>query len=193
MADFILILLSAALVNNIIVSAVVGSDPTLAFLRQIEVARGLCLTMLLLLPLSTFIACLVEVQLVVPYQLEHLRLLVSVSIILLVIWMLKSLSTVLDFQWLGKIDIYLPFAGINTLVLGSLLLNEHLGNGLLHALAFAIGTVIGFSILLYILVAMNERLQAGNVPEPFRGLPVVLLSMAILSMAFMGLAGLFIR
>ena len=193
MADFILILLSAALVNNIILSAVVGTDPALAFLRQIHVARGLCLTLLLLLPLSTIIASLAEHQLIVPFQLEHLRLLVSVSIILLVIWTLKSLSTVLDLAWLKKTDIYLPFAGINTLVLGSLLLNEHLGNNFLHALSFAIGTVTGFSILLYILVAMNERLQAGNVPEPFRGIPVVLLSMAILSMAFMGLAGLFIR
>ena len=193
MTDIILILLSAALVNNIIISAVPGTDPALAFHRQMHVARGLCITLLFLLPLSTFFLYLAENLLITPYQLEHLRLLVTVSVILLVIWMLKALSAVLDYKWTKTTDIFLPFAGINALVLGSLLLNEYLAAGFIHALSFSFGTVIGFSMVLFVLVAMNERLEAGNVPEPFRGMPVILLSMAILSMAFSGFTGLFIQ
>ena len=193
MTETILILLSAALVNNIILSAVPGTDPALAFYRQFHIARGLCITLLVLLPLSTFFQYMAGNLLLVPYQLEHLHFLVTVSVVLLAIWILKFLSVVLDNKWLGTIDTFLPFAGINALVLGSLLLNEYLAGSLLHALAFAFGTVIGFSIILFVLVAINERLEASNVPEPFRGIPVLLLAIAILSMAFTGFTGLFIQ
>ena len=92
MSDFIFVIFSAAVINNIIVLELLGTDPALAFLRRIDVASGLSMTMCILLPLVALACYLMEKLVIIPLQLEYLGLFIFVSIIILAIWCLKLLG-----------------------------------------------------------------------------------------------------
>lgn len=190
MSEFILIIFSAALVNNIIVLGIIGTDPALAFMRRMDVATGLCLTMLVLLPLVSVSGYLLDYWLLAPLQLEYLQLLVFVSTVILITLLLKHYGHRINKKLDARINIFLPFAGINTTVLGTMLLNHELSNTFLKSLAFGMGSALGFSFVLLLMTAAFERLEVTDVPVPFRGLPIVLITLALISMAFMGFSGL---
>lgn len=190
MSELILIIFSAALVNNIVVLEIIGADPALAFLRRMEVAAGLCFTMLVLLPLVTVSTYLVDLWLLGPLELEYLQLIVFVSVVLLVMGCLKQWGQLINKKLHERIDVFLPFAGINTTVLGIILLNRQLANDFFMSLAFGLGTALGFALVLLMLTATMERLETADVPAPFRGMPILLLTLALMSMAFMGFTGL---
>ncbi len=190
MTEFILIIFSAALVNNIIVLGIVGADPALAFMRRMDVANGLCLTMLVLLPLVAVTGYLIDTWLLIPLQLEYLQLLIFVFTILLITLLLKKYGRLLNQKLGARINVFLPFAGINTAVLGTMLLNKEFSNTFLTSLAFGMGTALGFSLVLLLMTAAFERLEVADVPDPFRGLPITLITLGLISMAFMGFSGL---
>ena len=190
MTDLILIVLSTALINNVVVERVIGADPALAFVRKMEVTRGLCLTMLVLLPAVAASAWLLDNWLLRPLQLEYLRLLLFVSTIILVCWLLKVHIHRVNRKLAAQIQVFLPFAGINTTVLGVMLLTKETAQTFFQSLAFGIGSALGFGLILILLTAATERIETSDVPAPFRGLPILLISLAVLSMAFMGFNGL---
>ena len=190
MADLILIIFSAALINNIVVDRVIGADPALAFIHKREVATGLCRTMFVLLPLVTASAWLLDHWLLAPLQIEFMQLPVFVSAIILLCWLLKLYAHRINKKIGEQISIFLPFAGINTTVLGAMLLNEESSQTFWQTLAFGLGSALGFALVLMLLTAATERLETADVPAPFRGLPIQLLTLAMISMAFMGFTGL---
>ena len=190
MSDFILIIFSAALVNNIVVEQIIGADPALAFMRKMDVATGMSCTMIILLPLVTVCAYAIDTFLLIPLGLQYLNLLVFVSVILLLAWCLKLWAHRINQKLAGRIIIFLPLAGINTTVLGTLLLNQQLAHGMFTSLAFGLGVGLGFSLILLMLTAINERLEVADVPAPFRGMSITLITLALISMAFLGFTGL---
>jgi len=190
MSDFILIIFSAALVNNIVVEQIIGADPALAFMRKMDVATGMSCTMIILLPLVTVCAYAIDTFLLIPLGLQYLNLLVFVSVILLLAWSLKLWAHRINQKLAGRIIIFLPLAGINTTVLGTLLLNQQLAHGMFTSLAFGLGAALGFSLILLMLTAINERLEVADVPAPFRGMSITLITLALISMAFLGFTGL---
>lgn len=190
MSDLLLIIFSAAFVNNIVVLEIIGADPALSFLRKMDVAIGLCLTMLVLLPLVTVFTYLINIWFIIPFHLEFLQLLIFIPTVLLITGCIKQWGHLVNKTLHARINIFLPFAGINTTVLGVILLNQQLVYGLLKSLAFGLGSAAGFSIVLLILTASSERIEVSDVPVPFRGIPVLLLTLALISMAFMGFSGM---
>ena len=96
-----------------------------------------------------------------------------------------------NIEFTGLFNVFLPFAGINATLLGTVLLNQKLVNGLIQSLAFSIGTALGFSLILLMMTAINERLEVGDVPRPIQGIPILLVTLALISMAFSGFTGMF--
>ncbi|MBI4005351.1 MAG: electron transport complex subunit RsxA [Gammaproteobacteria bacterium] len=190
MSDFILIIFSAALVNNIIVEKVIGTDPALAFIRKMDIAIGMSITMIILLPLATICAYIIDTFLLIPLDLQYLNLLVLVSVILLVAWGIKLWAHRMNGKITERINIFLPLAGINATALGTLLFNQQLTHGMFTSLAFGLGSALGFSIILLMLTACSERLEASDVPVLFRGVSITLITLALISMAFLGFTGL---
>ena len=190
MSDLILIIFSAAPVNNIIVLEIIGADPALAFLRKMEIAVGLCFTMLVLLPAVTISTYLIGLWLLEPLQLEYLQLIIFGLVIILIVGCLKQWGHLIGKKLHQHINIFLPFAGINTTVLGVILLNRQLANDFFMSLAFGLGTALGFALVLLMLTASMDRLETADVPASFRGMPILLITLALMSMAFMGFADL---
>jgi len=190
MSDLLLILFSTALINNIIVEQVVGADPALSFSRKLDIAIGLAYTMIVLLPLVTVGTWLIDVLLLVPFDLHFLRLLVFICVILMLTQCLKLWVHKVSVKLANRINIFLPIAGINAAVLGTVLLNQQSSFGLFSSLVFGLSSGFGFAIILLMLTAINERLEVAEIPAPFRGMSITLITLGLISMAFMGLTGL---
>ena len=190
MSDLLLILFSTALINNIIVEQVIGADPALSFSRKLDIAIGLAYTMIVLLPLVTVGTWLIDKFLLVPFDLHFLRLLVFVCVILLLAQCLKLWVHKVSVKLANRINIFLPIASINAAVLGTVLLNQQSSFGLFSSLVFGLGSGFGFAIILLMLTAINERLEVAEIPAPFRGMSITLITLGLISMAFMGLTGL---
>ena len=186
MEELFLVLISSALVNNIVVGHIVGSDPALVSIQRRDVSRDISCIILILLPITTVIASASAQFILIPLQLQYLQTFVFVMLIIVVVYGLRAWSAPVCKH--GS-EIVLPLAGINTTVLGTLLLNQQ-QHHLFFSFAFGLGTAIGFAIMLALLTAIHTRLEMADVPAPFRGPSITLITLALISMAFLGFSGL---
>ncbi len=186
MEDLFLVLISSALVNNIVVGHIVGTDPALVSIQRRDVSRSISCVMLILLPITTVIASASAQFILIPLQLQHLQTFVFVMLIIMIVYGLRA--------WPNPVcnrssEIVLPLAGINSTVLGTLLLNQQ-QHHLFFSFVFGLGTAIGFAFMLALLTAIHTRLEMADVPAPFRGPSITLITLALISMAFLGFSGL---
>ena len=191
MEEIFLVLISSALVNNIVVSHVIGTDPALVATQRRDVARGISTIMLILLPLTTVITAATTQLILIPLQLQYLQTLVFVILIIMIVYGLRLWTKL----WSGPFgksgaEIFLPLAGVNVTVLGTLLLNQQQGNNLFYSFIFGLGTAIGFALMLALLTAINTRLEMADVPAPLKGPSITLITLGLISMAFLGFSGL---
>ena len=190
MSDLFFIIIGTVFINNLIVDEIVGTDPALALIRRHDVAWGLSITMLILLPSVTLVTYLVELYLLEPMALAHFRLLVFTGLILAIMPGLNKCLAFFDSRMAEQPVIFLPLVGINTAVLGTALLNQQVSNSLARSIAFGLGAAIGFGLIMVIITAISERISMADVPGPFRGSPVILITLGIISISFMGFTGI---
>ena len=191
MEEIFLVLISSALVNNIVVAHVFGTDPALVSTQRHDVARGISSIMLILLPLTTVFASATTQFILIPLQLQYLQTFVFVMLIIMIVYGLKVWPKLWSrpFGDSGS-EIFLPLAGVNVTVLGTLLLNQQQDNNLFYSFIFGLGTAIGFALILAMLTAINTRLEMADVPAPFKGPSITLITLGLISMAFLGFSGL---
>jgi len=194
MSDLILILVGTVLVNNFVLVRFLGLCPFMGvsrnIARNIEAAFGMSLATAFVLTLSSAISFLIHEYLLVPLQLEYLRtisfiLVIAVSVQFTEI-MVRRLSPLLD-QVLG---IYIPLIATNCAVLGVALLNVQQAKGFIESVFFGFGASMGFALVLVLFASVRERLDAADMPRPFRGTAIALVTAGIMSLAFMGFSGM---
>jgi len=190
MSDLILILIGTVLVNNFVLVKFLGLCPFMGVSRNLEAAFGMSMATAFVLTLSSAIAYLIHTHVLVPLELEYLR---TISFILVIAAsvqfteiMVRRLSPLLH-QLLG---IYIPLIATNCAVLGVALLNVREAQGFIQSVFYGFGAAGGFALVLVVFAAMRERLQAADVPLPFRGTAIALLTAGIMSLAFMGFSGM---
>ncbi|HNP63053.1 MAG TPA: electron transport complex subunit RsxA [Woeseiaceae bacterium] len=190
MTDLILILISTVLVNNFVLVRFLGLCPFLGVSRSLEAAIGMSMATGFVLTLSSATAYLLHEHILVPLNLEYLR---TISFILVIAAsvqfteiMVRRLSPMLD-QVLG---IYIPLIATNCAVLGVALLNVQETNNFIESLFFGVGAAAGFALVLVLFAAIRERLEAADIPVVFRGTAIALVTAGIMSLAFMGFAGM---
>jgi electron transport complex protein RnfA len=190
MTDIILILVGTVLVNNFVLVRFLGLCPFMGVSRNLEAAFGMSLATAFVLTLSAALSYLLHEYALKPLQLEYLR---TISFILVIAAsvqfteiMVRRLSPLLD-QVLG---IFIPLIATNCAVLGVALLNVQQAKGFLQAIFFGFGASMGFALVLVLFAAMRERLDAADVPLPFRGTAIALVTAGMMSLAFMGFSGM---
>ena len=190
MADYALILISTILVNNIVLVKFLGLCPFMGVSRKLETAMGMALAPPFVLTLSSISSYLINEYLLSPLGLEFLRTISFIFVIAVVVQfteMVVHKTSPLLYQVLG---IFLPLITTNCAVLGVALLNVQEKHGFLESALYGFGAAVGFSMVLIIFAAMRERLAAADVPVPFQGAAIGLITAGLMSMAFMGFAGL---
>jgi electron transport complex protein RnfA len=190
MSEIILILVGTVLVNNFVLVRFLGLCPFMGVSGNLEAAAGMSLATAFVLTLSSAVAYLLHQYLLVPLQLEYLR---TISFILVIAAsvqfteiMVRRLSPLLD-QVLG---IFIPLIATNCAVLGVALLNVQQSKGFVQSVFFGFGASMGFALVLVLFGAIRERLDAADVPLPFRGTAIALMTAGIMSLAFMGFSGM---
>jgi electron transport complex protein RnfA len=190
MSELILILVGTVLVNNFVLVRFLGLCPFMGVSRNLEAASGMSLATAFVLTLSSAVSYLLHQYLLVPLQLEYLKTIAFILVIAASVQfteiMVRRLSPLLD-QVLG---IFIPLIATNCAVLGVALLNVQQAKGFVQSVFFGFGASMGFALVLVLFSAARERLDAADVPLPFRGTAIALMTAGIMSLAFMGFSGM---
>jgi electron transport complex protein RnfA len=188
--EFLVILISAVLVNNFVLARFLGICPFLGVSKKTDTALGMGMAVIFVMTLASIFTNLIHNLVLIPYHLEFLQIvtfiLVIASLVQLVETVLRKLSPAL-YHALG---IYLPLITTNCAILGLALLNVIKHYDLTRSIVFGLGAGMGFTLALLIMSGIRERLQFADVPKPLRGVPITLIVAGLLSMAFMGFSGL---
>lgn len=190
MREFALILLGTVLVNNFVLVQFLGLCPFMGVSRRIDSAIGMGIATSFVLTLSSSVSYLVNQWLLLPFDLEYLRTLVFILVIAVVVQFtelfIRRQSPLLH----RVLGLYLPLITTNCAVLGVALLSVQQQHTLLQAMLQGLGAAIGFTLVLVLFAAMRERLELADIPAPFKGSAIALMSAGIMSLAFMGFSGL---
>ncbi|HWS11713.1 MAG TPA: electron transport complex subunit RsxA [Rhodocyclaceae bacterium] len=190
MTSYLFILLGTVLVNNVVFVRILGLCPFMGVSKKLETAVGMGAATTFVLTLACGTSYIIDHYLLAPFQLEYLRTLafiVTIAAIVQLTELVIQKTSPLLHQVLG---IYLPLITTNCAVLGVPLLNVAVGNDLLQSLLFGFGSAIGFTMALVMFAGIRERLDGADVPVPFKGTAIAMVTAGIMSLAFMGFAGL---
>lgn len=190
MTEYFLILVSTVLVNNFVLVQFLGLCPFMGVSNKLESAMGMSLATTFVLTLSSIASYLTFHYLLVPLDLTYLRTISFIMVIAVVVqfteMMVRKTSPLLH-QVLG---IFLPLITTNCAVLGVALLSLNRQSSFMEATLYGFGAAVGFSLVLIMFAAMRERLAAADIPKPFRGAAIAMITASLMSLAFMGFSGL---
>ena len=198
--EYILIIISAIFVNNILLSQFLGICPFLGVSNTLSTATGMSGAVCFVITLATVVTFLINKYLLVQFHLEFLQtiafILVIAALVQMVEIVLKKISPSL-YQALG---IFLPLITTNCAVLGVAITvatkQFTIGGqaiGLLNlgqATVYALATSLGYGLAMILFAGLREHLAGNNVPKPFKGLPIALITVSIMAMAFFGFSGM---
>lgn len=190
LSDFALLLIGAVLVNNFVLVQFLGLCPFMGVSNKLETAMGMSAATTFVLTLASVCSYLTYTWLLEPLGLTYLRTLSFILVIAVVVQfteMVVRKSSPLLHRVLG---VYLPLITTNCAVLGVALLNLNKGHNFIESLLYGFGAALGFSLVLVLFAAMRERLAVADVPEPFQGAAIGMITAGLASLAFMGFAGL---
>ncbi|HEU4617463.1 MAG TPA: electron transport complex subunit RsxA [Gammaproteobacteria bacterium] len=187
--QLVLILVAAALVNNFVLVQFLGLCPFMGASRRLEGAVGLALATGLVLTTASGLAYLVDRWLLAPFDLEYLRLVAFILVIGAAVQLAEILVRRLSPTLNRVLGLYIPLIASNCAVLGVALLNSTANRSLVAALFYGAGAALGFGLVLAMLGGLRERLEHADVPRPFRGNAIALVTAGIMSLAFLGFSG----
>ncbi|MEA3274608.1 MAG: electron transport complex subunit RsxA [Pseudomonadota bacterium] len=190
MKEYALILVGTVLVNNFVLVKFLGLCPFMGVSRKLETATGMGLATTFVLTLSSVTAWLVNEYVLVPLGIEYLRTIAFILVIAVVVQFTETVmhkTSPLLYQVLG---IFLPLITTNCAVLGVALLNLQEQRTFVESALYGFGAAVGFSLVLALFAAIRERVAVADVPEPFQGSAIALITAGLMSLAFMGFAGL---
>ncbi|MEJ2403395.1 MAG: electron transport complex subunit RsxA [Candidatus Thiodiazotropha sp.] len=190
MQEYALILISTVLVNNFVLVKFLGLCPFMGVSRKLETATGMGLATTFVLTLSAICSYLVNEYVLLPLGLEYLRTIAFILVIAVVVQfteMVMHKTSPMLYQVLG---IFLPLITTNCAVLGVALLNTQEKHGFIESALYGFGAATGFSLVLILFAGIRERVAVADVPEPLQGNAIALITAGLMSLAFMGFAGL---
>ena len=190
MKELILIIVGSALVNNIILSQFQGLCPFLGVSKKVDTSIGMGAAVIFVITLASIATNLVYALVLVPLHLEYLETIVFILVIAALVQIVEMFLKKTSPAIYNALGIYLPLITTNCAVLGVALTNVQDGYNFIQSVTAGFGTAVGYTISIVLLAGIRERIDEASVPLPFRGAPVVLLSAALMSIAFMGFAGL---
>jgi electron transport complex protein RnfA len=190
MGEYLLLLVSTVLINNVLLSKFLGLCPFMGVSNKLDTALSMGLATTFVLTLSAMASWLVEHYMLIPLQVPFLRILSFILVIAAIVqfteMVIHKTSPVL-YQVLG---IYLPLITTNCAVLGVALLTVQENLNFLQSTMYGFGSSLGFTVVMIIFAGIRERLTVSQVPAAFSGIPIAFITAGLLSMAFMGFSRL---
>lgn len=190
MKEFILLIIGAVLVNNFVLTRFLGICPFLGVSRDLKTASGMSVAVIFVITCASAVTWTMQAYVLKPLHAEYLQtiafILLIATFVQFVELILKKYSPALH----RALGIFLPLITTNCAVLGVAMLNIQKGFNFLQSVAFGFGAAAGFALALLIFTGLREKIARSNTPESFRGVAIALITAGLLSLAFMGFAGL---
>ena len=190
MKDYALILISTVLVNNFVLVKFLGLCPFMGVSRKLETAMGMGLATTFVLTLSSVCTYLANKYLLAPLGLDYLRTIAFILVIAAVVQFTEMVVHKTSPLLYNVLGIFLPLITVNCAVLGVSLLNVQHEFNFAQSAVYGFGAATGFALVLMLFAATRERVAVADVPIAFRGVPIALITAGLMSLAFMGFAGL---
>ena len=184
MRELLMIAVGSALVNNVVLSQFLGLCPFLGVSKKMDTAAGMGAAVIFVLTISSFCTSLIYTGM--EYMQTIVFILVIAALVQLVEMFLKKTMPAL-YKSLG---VYLPLITTNCAVLGVALLNVQNNYGILEGTVNGFATAVGFTISIVLMAGLREKIEYNDIPKPFRGMPIVLLTAGLMSIAFFGFSGM---
>lgn len=190
MKSLLIIAISAALVNNVVLSQFLGLCPFLGVSKKVKTAGGMGAAVIFVITISSLLTSVIYKCILVPSDMTYLNTIVFILVIAALVqfveMVLKKLSPAL-YEALG---VYLPLITTNCAVLGVALLNVQNSYGILESVVNGFGTAVGFTVSIVIMAGIREKIEYNDISPALKGMPIVLLTAGLMAIAFSGFAGL---
>ena len=190
MQEYILILISTVLVNNFVLVKFLGLCPFMGVSKKTDAALGMGLATTFVLTLSSVLSYIIFTYLLEPFGLEYLQTIAFILAIAAVVGFTEMAIHKTSPALYQVLGIYLPLITTNCAVLGVALLNVGEKNDFIASAVYGFGAAVGFTLVMVLFASIRERVDVADVPGPFKGAPIALITAGLMSMAFMGFGGL---
>ncbi|MDQ7050451.1 MAG: electron transport complex subunit RsxA [Enterobacterales bacterium] len=190
MTNILLLLISSVLVNNFVLSRFLGLCPFMGVSNKVETAVGMAAATTFVLTLASMTSYLINRFILQPLSIEYLQILSFILAIAIVVQFTELViqkTSPLLYRLLG---IFLPLITTNCAVLGVALLSVSKQHSFIESIFFGFGAAVGFSLVLILFAAIRQRIAVADVPKPFQGAAINLITAGLMSLAFMGFSGL---
>ncbi len=188
--EMLLLLIGSSLVSNVVLSQFLGLCPFLGVSKKIKTAAGMGTAVIFVITLASAVAGLLYKLILVPLNITYLQTIVFILVIAALVqfvemFLRKAIPSL--YQALG---VYLPLITTNCAVLGVAVSNVQKNYGVFEGIVNGFGTAVGFTVAIVVLAGIREKMEYTEVPKPFKGMPIVLLTAGLMSIAFWGFSGL---
>ncbi|MEQ1969017.1 electron transport complex subunit RsxA [Xenorhabdus nematophila] len=190
MTEYLLLFIGTVLVNNFVLVKFLGLCPFMGVSKKLETAIGMGLATTFVLTLASISSWLINTFILVPLDLVYLRTLSFILVIAVVVQFTELVVRKTSPTLYRLLGIFLPLITTNCAVLGVALLNVNQSHGFLQSAVYGFSAAAGFSLVMVLFAAIRERLAVANIPSPFRGSSIGLITAGLMSLAFMGFSGL---
>ena len=190
MKELILIAIGAALVNNVVLSQFLGICAFLGVSKKMDTAAGMGGAVIFVLTISSFVTSLIYKFILAPAELDYLKTIVFILVIAALVQLVEMFLKKTIPSLYRALGVYLPLITTNCAVLGVALINVQKDYTILQGTVYGLATAIGFTIAMVLMAGLREKMEYNDIPESFKGMPIVLLTAMLMSMAFMGFSGM---
>ena len=189
MKDLLLIAIGSAEVNNVVLSQFLGLCPFLGVSKKVETAGGMGVAVIFVITIASLVTALINKFILVPADLTYLQTIVFILVIAALVqfvemFLKKSMPALYE-----SLGVYLPLITTNCAVLGVALTNVQKEYSILASVVNGVGISVGFTIAICILAGIREKMEYNDITESFQGMPIVLVTAGLMSIAFFGFSG----
>lgn len=188
--ELLVILIASSLVNNVVLSQFLGLCPFLGVSKKTETATGMGVAVIFVITLASAVAGAIYQFILLPFDIAYLQTIVFILVIAALVQFVEMFLKKFIPGLYQSLGVYLPLITTNCAVLGVALTNVQKSYGILTGVVNGFATAVGFTISIVILAGIREKLAYNDIPESFRGMPIVLVTAGLMAIAFCGFSGL---
>lgn len=190
MKEMIMIAIGAALVNNVVLSQFLGLCPFLGVSKKVDTAAGMGAAVVFVLTLASLVTSCIYKFILTPLDFQYLQTIVFILIIAALVQFVEMFLRKVMPPLYNSLGVYLPLITTNCAVLGVALKNVQKSYGILEGLVNGFATAVGFTIAIVIMAGIREKIEFNNIPGPFKGSAIVLVTSGLMAIAFFGFSGI---
>ena len=188
--NLMIVAITSSLISNVVLSQFLGLCPFLGVSKKVKTAAGMGAAVIFVITLSSLVAGLIYKFILTPLHITYLKTIVFILIIAALVQFVELFLKKFVKPLYEALGVYLPLITTNCAVLGVAINNVNYGYDILTGVVNGFATAAGFAIAIIILAGIREKMEYNDIPKPFRGMPIVLVTAGLMAIAFCGFAGL---